>query len=334
MTGIDGTFDSEPAIKLWSATCSLNIKPPASVKLHQGPLARHLSLAFGLVLDAVFGAAMARVPDMLTELMGCDSGHQEVDCPCRMESSFYDSRPRPFPKSCSTSELSSHWKDIDHVDSVASRQAVELPQGETRWRRKRSFPDFHPMRMLDGALVEDPVPNTTAAFAYAESFTYKYTRSKLHTVRDEEHKSLVLQRHPGQAHLVAMHLRGSNSSKEVKLNLDLYRSPHSSPKHLSPMALNIVESNTVENNLYLSCVRAGGSPLLQLEKVKGPMKVIRSGDLDRFLFFKTTSGSTSSLESVAHPGWFVSTSKLNNKPIRMVNQTGEQDITDFYLVEV
>lgn len=31
------------------------------------------------------------------------------------------------------------------------------------------------------------------------------------------------------------------------------------------MALNIVESNTVENNLYLSCVRAGGSPLLQLE---------------------------------------------------------------------
>ncbi|CAM4704110.1 interleukin-1 receptor antagonist protein-like [Lepidochelys kempii] len=263
---------------------------------------------------------MARVPDPLTELIGCDSYHHEVDCPCRM-------------KNRSLSELGSHWKAIDQVDSVAFRWAAEVPQEETRRRMNRlarSFTDIDFMRML----VEDPVSFSNNSFTHAETFIYKYTRSKLYAVQDEEHKSFVLRRHGSQAQLMAVHLQGPNISKAVKLNLDLYRSPHISPKRISPVAMNIVESNTVENNLYLCCVKAEGSPVLQLEKVKGPMKEIRTGDQERFLFFKTSSGSTSSFESAAHPGWFLSTSKLNDKPVRMVNQTGERDITDLYLVEI
>ncbi|KAG6922320.1 interleukin-1 beta-like [Chelydra serpentina] len=254
---------------------------------------------------------MARVPDPLTEPIGCDS-------------SFYDSSPCPFPKNRSLSELGSHWKAIDEVDSVAFRWAAEVPQGETRRRMNRlarSFTDIDLMRMLNSALVE-------------ETFIYKYTRSKLYTVQDEDHKSFVLWRHTGQAQLMAVHLQGPSINKAVKLNLDLYRSPYISPKRISPVAMNIVESNTVENNLYLCCVKDKGSPVLQLEKVKESMKEIRTGDQERFIFFKTSSGSTSSFESAAHPGWFLSTSKRKDKPVRMINQTGEQDITDFYLVEI
>uniref|UniRef100_A0A674I7Y6 Interleukin-1 n=1 Tax=Terrapene triunguis TaxID=2587831 RepID=A0A674I7Y6_9SAUR len=171
-------------------------------------------------------------------------------------------------------------------------------------------------------LTLGPAPCNNS-FTHAETFIYKYTRSRLYTVQDEEHKSFVLWRHTGQAQLMAVHLQGPNSSEAVKLNLDLYRSPHISPKRISPVAMNIVESNAAENNLYLCCVKDKGSPVLQLEKVKGPMKDIRTGDQERFIFFKTSSGSTCSFESAAHPGWFLSTSKLNDKPIRMVNRTGD-----------
>ncbi|XP_065255497.1 interleukin-1 beta-like [Emys orbicularis] len=258
------------------------------------------------------GAAMARVFDRLTELIGYD-------------------RNRSLP------ELDSHWKAIDEVNSVPLRWAAEVPQGETRRgmnRLARSFTDIDFMRMLNSALVEDPVSFSNNSFTHAETFIYKYTRSRLYTVQDEEHKTFVLWRHTGQAQLMAVHLQGPNSSEAVKLKLDLYRSPHISPKRISPVAMNIVESNAAENNLYLCCVKDKGSPVLQLEKVKGPMKDIRTGDKERFIFFKTSSGSTCSFESAAHPGWFLSTSKLNDKSVRMVNQTGERDITDFYLVEI
>ncbi|XP_034617486.1 interleukin-1 receptor antagonist protein-like [Trachemys scripta elegans] len=256
------------------------------------------------------GAAMARVFNQLPELKGCD-------------------RNRSLP------ELDSHWKAIDEVDSVALRWAAEVPQGETRRgmnRLARSFTDIDFMRMLNSALVEDPVSFSNNSFTHAETFIYKYTRSKLYTVQDEEHKSFVLWRHTGQAQLMAVHLQGPNSSEAVKLNLDLYRSPHISPKRISPVAMNIVESNASENNLYLCCVK--DKAVLQLEKVKGPMKDIRTEDQKRFIFFKTISGSTCSFESAAHPGWFLSTSKLNDKPVRMVNQTGERAITDFHFIEI
>ncbi|XP_053873582.1 interleukin-1 receptor antagonist protein-like [Malaclemys terrapin pileata] len=267
---------------------------------------------------------MARVFNQLPELKGCDS-------------SFYGSSPCPFPRNRSLPELDSHWKAIDEVDSVALRWAAEVPQGETRRgmnRLAKSFTDIDFMRMLNSALVEDPVSFSNNSFTHAETFIYKYTRSKLYTVQDEEHKSFVLWRHTGQAQLMAVHLQGPNSSEAVKLNLDLYRSPHISPKRISPVAMNIVESNASENNLYLCCVKDKGSPVLQLEKVKGPMKDIRTEDQKRFIFFKTISGSTCSFESAAHPGWFLSTSKLNDKPVRMVNQTGERAITDFYFIEI
>ncbi|TFJ96732.1 translation initiation factor eIF-2B subunit beta [Platysternon megacephalum] len=268
---------------------------------------------------------MARVPDPLTEPIGCDSCSNH--CFVAPQSSFYDSSPWPFPKNRSLPELGSHWKDIDEVDSVAFRWASEVPQGETRRMNRLA-------RSFTSALAEDPVSFINNSFTHAETFIYKYTRSKLYTVQDEEHKSFVLWRHTGQAQLMAVHLQGPKSREAVKLNLDLYRSPYTSPKRISPVAVNIVESNAVENNLYLCCVKDKGSPVLQLEKVKGPMKDMRTKDQERFIFFKTSSGSTSSFESAAHPGWFLSTSKLNDKPVRMVNQTGERDITDFYLVEM
>ncbi|KAH1177426.1 interleukin-1 beta-like [Mauremys mutica] len=274
---------------------------------------------------------MARVSNLRTELIGCDSCSNH--CFVAPQSSFYDSSPHPFPKNLSLMELGSRWKASDEVGSVAFRWAAEVPQGETRRRMNRlarSFSDFDLMRMLNSSLVEDPVSFKNNTFTRAETFIYKYTRSKLYTIQDEEHKSFVLWRHTGQAQLLAVHLQGPNNNEAVKLNLDLYRSP----THISPVAMNIVENNAAENNLYLCCVKDKGSPVLQLEKVKGPMKDIRTEDQKRFIFFKTSSGSTSSFESAAHRGWFFSTSKLNDKPVRMVNQTGERDITDFYLVEI
>ncbi|XP_074837672.1 interleukin-1 receptor antagonist protein-like [Carettochelys insculpta] len=267
-------------------------------------------------------------------------GHstQHAHRPARMcQSSFYDFSPSSFRKDHPPSAHASHRKAVDDVSTVIVREAAEEPREEARWRMNRltrSVTDVDLMRALSRTLVEDPVSFSNSSFTLAETLIYRYTRSKQYTIRDEAHKSLVLRRHAGQAQLVAMYLQGPQTREEVKLNLDLYRSPYNTPKRLNPVAMNLVESNSVENSLYLCCVMAGGNPMLQVEKVKGPMKEIRSGDLERFIFFRNNSGSVTSFESAAHPGWFLSTLKANNKTVQVVNQTGAQDITDFYVVEI
>nr|XP_014427335.1 interleukin-1 beta-like [Pelodiscus sinensis] len=223
-----------------------------------------------------------------------------------MQNSSCDASPALWPRSCPQVERGSHWKSRDQVSAAAWQQAAEGLQKTTR-RRISQHPrsDTGHGQAQSKALLEDAISSTTVSFTHAETPVYKYTRSKLYTVRDEEHKSLVLQSHAGQALLVAVHLQGPKISEEVKLTLDLYRSPHRSPKRTNPVAMNIVE-----NHLYLCCVLAGDSPVLQLEH------------------------PWSSFESAAHPGWFIGTSKANDKPVRMVNRTGEQDITDFSVLEV
>lgn len=59
-----------------------------------------------------------------------------------------------------------------------------------------------------------------------------------------------------------------------------------------------------------------------------------SDNAKRFTFTCSFQGSTQSFESFAYAGWYLSTSQYNNEPVRVTDQLGETDITDFYFRKV
>lgn len=59
-----------------------------------------------------------------------------------------------------------------------------------------------------------------------------------------------------------------------------------------------------------------------------------SGSAKCFTFTCKSSGDTQRFESVAFPGWFLSTSQLSNEPVRLTNRLGRMEITDFYFRKV
>ncbi|XP_037663127.1 interleukin-36 receptor antagonist protein isoform X2 [Choloepus didactylus] len=83
----------------------------------------------------------------------------------------------------------------------------------------------------------------------------------------------------------------------------------------------------------LSC-GPGQEPTLKLEPVD-IMELYRSaGEWVRFTFYRRDTGLTSSFESAAYPGWFLSTAPEADQPLRLSRppEPGSWDapITDFY----
>ncbi|XP_062995564.1 interleukin-36 alpha-like [Elgaria multicarinata webbii] len=81
----------------------------------------------------------------------------------------------------------------------------------------------------------------------------------------------------------------------------------------------------------LSCVEAGGHPQLQIVEKRIMDLYNKNEELKSFTFFSKTGPSNDpcNVESVAFPGWFISTSTEPNKPIAL-SHPGQTEITDFY----
>ncbi|XP_042336974.1 interleukin-1 beta-like [Plectropomus leopardus] len=79
---------------------------------------------------------------------------------------------------------------------------------------------------------------------------------------------------------------------------------------------------------YLSCRKDGAEPTLHLESVdKASLATISSdSDMVRFLFYKQISGvNVSTLMSVAHPGWYISTAAdTDNMPVEMCQESANR----------
>ncbi|XP_062995563.1 interleukin-36 alpha-like [Elgaria multicarinata webbii] len=86
-----------------------------------------------------------------------------------------------------------------------------------------------------------------------------------------------------------------------------------------------------DGNHVLSCVEAGGQPQLQIVEKRIMDLYNKNEEFKSFSFFSKTGPSNDpcNVESVAFPGWFISTSTEPNKPIAL-SRPGQTEITDFY----
>uniref|UniRef100_A0A452IJE4 Interleukin-1 n=1 Tax=Gopherus agassizii TaxID=38772 RepID=A0A452IJE4_9SAUR len=80
------------------------------------------------------------------------------------------------------------------------------------------------------------------------------------------------------------------------------------------------------------CLSCGTSaqPTLMLEDKKIMDLYQNSWEAKRFTFTCSATGSTHCFESVAFPGWYLSTSPRNDQPLQVTNRLGEAKITNFY----
>ncbi|XP_036450789.1 interleukin-1 beta [Colossoma macropomum] len=171
---------------------------------------------------------------------------------------------------------------------------------------------------LFNIVMESIVEESVVMKVNCESLrTYKQGRVIQCTVCDGLKKSLV--RSQGAPSLLAVTLKGGNSSQSVCMNLSTYTTPGCKATNGQPICLRIAQSN-----LYLACTKESGTssqPHLILEDVKDEetLKTIEENDdMERFLFFrKVTGDSINTFESVKYPHWFISTSKNESMPVDM-----------------
>uniref|UniRef100_A0A8C8SBJ2 Interleukin-1 n=1 Tax=Pelusios castaneus TaxID=367368 RepID=A0A8C8SBJ2_9SAUR len=82
----------------------------------------------------------------------------------------------------------------------------------------------------------------------------------------------------------------------------------------------------------LSCGTAA-QPTLMLE-AQIMAVILPHQEAKRFTFTCSATGSTHRFESVAYPGWYLSTSPRNDQPLQVTNRPGEAEITNFYFKKV
>ncbi|XP_061448631.1 interleukin-1 beta-like [Rhineura floridana] len=267
---------------------------------------------------------MARVPDVL--LPGCFSEEEEEEVTefrSRNEVSFYDSAHRP--------DNLSMLKSVSPEHAASLKPSMELRRQRRHPGRGRPFADADLSKMLNSNLVEDLASFAEAgrvSAGIASVYTNVGVPQRYRCIQDPDNKSFYLDRHQGQAQLLAVHLPASY--KPAMLDLHIYHSPLGSDvRRGRPVAVDIVGSE-----LYLSCLKDGERCRLQLQEPEKPLEQISGKDMKFLFYYQNSSNNTSAtFESVAHPGWYVATSKLARDLVRMHNHTGEQFYTDFYLFE-
>ncbi|XP_058267192.1 interleukin-1 beta-like [Hemibagrus wyckioides] len=138
------------------------------------------------------------------------------------------------------------------------------------------------------------------------------------TICDKSKRALVQKEKPPI--LLAITLKGGNEETKAWFNLSAFNPPNCKENTKGqPVCLGIVKSN-----LFLSCKLQNEIPFLSIEEVedKENLKAIRENDeMERFLFLRKGSGDTlNTFESVRYPGWFITTSKDDFKPVQMSKQ--------------
>uniref|UniRef100_A0A8B9XK51 Interleukin-1 n=1 Tax=Bos mutus grunniens TaxID=30521 RepID=A0A8B9XK51_BOSMU len=86
-----------------------------------------------------------------------------------------------------------------------------------------------------------------------------------------------------------------------------------------------------KGQLCLCCdTNKGHKPSLQLKKKKlSKLAAQKKGKYLPFIFYRNKVGSRNTLESAAHPGWFVCTFPNPGKPVGMTKSHGRRKHTEF-----
>uniref|UniRef100_A0A8C9C515 Interleukin-1 n=1 Tax=Phocoena sinus TaxID=42100 RepID=A0A8C9C515_PHOSS len=81
--------------------------------------------------------------------------------------------------------------------------------------------------------------------------------------------------------------------------------------------------------MCLYCEDVGGQPKLQLKDQDILDLYNRPEPMKPFLFYHSQTGSTSTFESVAFPGWFIASSSEKGQPIFLTSNLGKMHTTAF-----
>uniref|UniRef100_A0A3Q0S4U7 Interleukin-1 n=1 Tax=Amphilophus citrinellus TaxID=61819 RepID=A0A3Q0S4U7_AMPCI len=139
------------------------------------------------------------------------------------------------------------------------------------------------------------------------------------TLCDHWQKDLVLS---GDLQLQAITLKGGNYQHKVNFKMSRYNSSSVTPGGVLTVVLSI------NINLHISCRKKDDNVVLTLEKYDGD--ILTDGDMERFLFYKKTTGiSLTTFESVKFRGWFISTSEYENQPVELCKVDTASRLTCF-----
>ncbi|XP_043940204.1 interleukin-1 beta-like isoform X2 [Protopterus annectens] len=203
--------------------------------------------------------------------------------------------------------------DVHHVSLKSAGEAViAVIRLAQPLQQSKCFSDKDLLGLLLNCFVEEPVNFINFDEYESDSkLSFKQTAVVTRNIRDTDQKCLVL-REESRARLISVHLQGLDSNQEVKIHLSMYKSRSISRQ---PIALGIAGTN-----YYLSVSGDASNPILQLEKVQSPddLRYISSGDMVRFIFYKSGQDASSRFESAAFPEWFIGTSQRTEEEVQMV----------------
>ncbi|XP_030598918.1 interleukin-1 beta [Archocentrus centrarchus] len=180
----------------------------------------------------------------------------------------------------------------------------------------RKLSDYDVVNIMD-SVVEETVWNPLEE-AKRKHFL-RANSEKECTLCDHWQKDLVLS---GDLQLQAITLKGGNYQHKVNFKMSRYNSSSVTPGD----GLTVVLSINI--NLHISCRKKDDNVVLTLEKYDGDIST--DGDMERFLFYKKTTGiSMTTFESVKFRGWFISTSEYENQPVELCKVDTASRLTCF-----
>nr|CAE51868.1 interleukin-1 beta [Ictalurus punctatus] len=168
---------------------------------------------------------------------------------------------------------------------------------------------------IENVIEESMVINLKCTESKSYSLQDKVVRC---TICDKSKRALV-QREKLPI-LLAFTLKGGNKDNKAWFNLSAYTPPNCTENTKGqPVCLGIVKTN-----LFLSCTLENETPFLGLEEVKDKerLKSIQENDgMERFFSSETALVTPlTPSKSVKYPGWFITTSKEDYKPVQMCKQ--------------
>ncbi|XP_063302345.1 interleukin-1 beta-like [Pelobates fuscus] len=210
----------------------------------------------------------------------------------------------------------SFGKTVLHVVAVQ-----KLRKGISYCPRRFQVTDVQ--NLLSDIFVQEEISTSTKAFVAPK---YKLLGTKECTMRDHQNKCMTLHQNPEGAQLVAIYLNGVNIQREEKISMSFYIARNLDISEKRPVALGLGGKN-----LYLSCSLEDSEPQLHLESINN-IRGVKDEELARFIFLKSENVSTSSFESAAYPGWYISTSQAENSLVAVKPEVDQRYIREFLVL--
>ncbi|KAM9734737.1 interleukin-1 beta [Menidia menidia] len=186
-----------------------------------------------------------------------------------------------------------------------------------------SLQDFQICSLILDHMVEENIVKTDTNWSAGQKRRrfLPVSSGRQFTLSDLSQKDVIL--NSDQFLLQAVTLKAGNCSFKTNFKMSTYVPSPYLRCDGQMVALSLL------NDLYMSCDKAEDRVLLKLEHISKE-RIENEEDTERLLFLRRTSGiSMNTFESVKYRGWFMSTSREDQKPLEMCERDSACRITAF-----